>query len=65
MYTEYDKAIVAFLSSLAGIVAAFNLTGLFPWLNSTTIAAITPFVTLVLTWLIPNKPAPPPTVPEA
>jgi hypothetical protein len=57
MVTQYDKAIAAFLTSLAGLGAAFGLSKYLTWLNQDTILAITPFVTMIVTWLVPNKPA--------
>jgi hypothetical protein len=57
MITQYDKAIAAFLTSLAGLGAAFGLSKYLTWLNQDTILAITPFVTMIVTWLVPNKPA--------
>jgi len=57
MITQYDKAIAAFLSSVAGLAMAFGLTKWVSWLNQDTILAITPFVTMVVTWLVPNLPA--------
>lgn len=54
MLTEYDKAIAAFLTSALGVLAAFNVE--LSWLSPTTIAAITPFISLIITWLVPNKP---------
>lgn len=54
MFTAYDKAIAAFITSLLGLLAAFNIP-LPSGLNETTILAITPFITLVVTWLVPNK----------
>jgi hypothetical protein len=56
MVTSYDKAIAAFLTSLLGLLAAFNLN--FSWLNPSTVAAVTPFVVLVVTWLVPNRAEP-------
>lgn len=53
MVTEYDKAIAAFLVSALGLLAAFHVD--VPWLTPGVIGAVTPFVTLVATWLVPNK----------
>lgn len=57
MVTQYDKAIAAFLSSVVGLATAFGLTKYLTWLNQDVIIAITPFVALVATFLVPNKPA--------
>lgn len=59
MFTSYDKAIAAFLTSLVGILAMFKLPVGF--ISPETIAAVTPFITLVVTWIVPNLPGDPPT----
>lgn len=60
MYTEYDKAIAALLTALLGVLTAFNVDP--AWLSPAIVAAITPFVTAIVVWLVPNaaKPVPPP-----
>lgn len=55
MFTAYDKAIAAFITSLVGVLAIFKLP--VGWATPEMIAAITPFVTLVVTWIVPNLPA--------
>lgn len=52
MYTEYDKAIAGFLTALLGVLAAFNVPH--EWLNPAVIAAVTPFATAIVVWLVPN-----------
>lgn len=56
MITQYDKAIAAFLTSVAGLAAAFGLTKYVSWFNQDTILAITPFLTMIVTWVVPNHP---------
>lgn len=55
MLTEFDKAIAAFLSSGLGLVAAWGL----PVGPSTqnVILSLTPLVSLIATYMVPNKPA--------
>lgn len=62
MITSYDKAIAAFLTSLIGVLAMFNVSA--EWINPTTIGAITPFIAMVVTWLVPNKVDAPPAPPS-
>lgn len=62
MITQYDKAIAAFLTSLAGLAAAFGLSQYIGWLTQDTILAITPFVTMIVTWLVPNRPVEAPKI---
>lgn len=57
MYTQYDKAIAAFLTSVAGLAAAFGLTKVVTWLSQDVILAITPFVTAIVTWAVKNVPS--------
>lgn len=54
--TQYDKAIAAFLSSLASLITAFGAAKHVTWLNQDTVLAITPFITMIMVWLVPNKP---------
>lgn len=56
MVTPYDKAIAAFLTSLAGLIAAFY-PPLAQWFNPDMVLAITPFISLIVTFLVPNKPS--------
>lgn len=60
MLTQYDKAIAGFLTSLLGVLGAFHLDKYLPWINSAVVAAITPFISYILIWAIPNVPAPTP-----
>lgn len=54
MLTAYDKAIAAFLTSLLGLVTAFS-PKIGTWVNQDMILAITPFISLIVTFLVPNK----------
>lgn len=62
MYTAYDKAIAAFITSLLGILAMFKLP--VGWVTPEVVAALVPFLTMVVTWLVPNLPEKPTPVPE-
>ena len=55
MVTQYDKAIAAFLSALVGLLLAFGLP--VGWLDQNIILAVTPFITAIVTWMVPNRPA--------
>ena len=50
MLTQYDKAIVAFLTPVVAILLPDA------WLSPEITTAITPFVTAIATWAVPNKP---------
>lgn len=65
MYTQYDKAIAGLLTSLIGVLAAFNMP--VGWITPEIIAAVTPFVTMIVVFLVPNLPSPtqlPPRLPS-
>jgi hypothetical protein len=54
MVSQYDKAIAAFLTSLIGLIAAFS-PRVKDWFNPDMILAITPFIAMIVTFLVPNK----------
>ena len=54
MFTTVDKAITAFITSLIGILLSTNIN--IPWLKPEIVQAVTPFITMVATWMVPNKP---------
>ena len=56
MFTSYDKAIASFLGTLLPLLAAFGFHLPF---STETIIAITPFISMILTWLVPNLPSAP------
>lgn len=53
MVTEYDKAIAAFLVAGIQLLFAFKLT--VPGVSQEALLSIIPFVTGIVTWLVPNK----------
>ena len=56
MITVYDKAIAGFLTAALSLLASFNLE--FWWFNATTISSITPFIVMIVVYLVPNRQEP-------
>lgn len=52
MYTQYDKAIAGLLTSLLGVLAMFQLP--VGWITPEVIGAVTPFLTMLIVFLVPN-----------
>jgi len=55
MSSTYNKAIVAFLGGVVTLVAAFGID--VSWASPELISGVGSFLTAVLVWLVPNKPA--------
>jgi hypothetical protein len=53
MLTEYDKAIAAFLASAVQMLVAFKIG--IPGVSPESLLSMIPFVTGIVTWIIPNK----------
>lgn len=53
MYTQFDKAIVAFIMAA---IAIANIFGFHFGLSEATVSGIVAAVTPVLVWLVPNLP---------
>jgi membrane-bound ClpP family serine protease len=55
MFTSYDKAIVAGIMALIGIVDLYFGWGFSEKLNEETVAAIVMLLVPFFVWLVPNK----------
>lgn len=59
MNTEINKAVVSLLSGVATIVAMFGITA--DWATPEMIASMGAVIGTILVFLVPNKPALPPS----